>query len=175
MKNFLLSLLIVSGLIVSCKDDDTSSNMNPNEITTQDRSFAKDASMINNSEIQLGKLALVKAENPEIREYAQMMVDDHITAQSDLRAIAFTTGILAPDSLDTAHVALQTMLYNLSGSQFDIAYVRATLEDHKNALSAFNLELNMGSYTPLRSYAGTTKPKIEKHLAIADSLLKNIF
>src|SRR5689334_3323140 len=98
MKNLLLSLIVVSGLVVSCQDENMNgSNLNPNEITTQDRSFANNASIINNSEIQLGKLALIKAENPEIREYAKMMVDEHTTAQSNLHEIAFGAGILTPD------------------------------------------------------------------------------
>src|SRR5436190_10631309 len=50
-------------------------------------------------EVELGKLAQQKATSPEVKKFAQMMVDDHTKANEELMALAGTKNISLPASL----------------------------------------------------------------------------
>src|SRR6476620_6494216 len=50
--------------------------------------FVNDAAQGGMAEVQLGQLALKNSQNPEIKKFAQMMVDDHGKANAELKTLA---------------------------------------------------------------------------------------
>jgi len=53
-----------------------------------DQDFLKKAVIANLAEIELGRLATQKAQNPEVKQFAQMMVDGHTKALDELKQLA---------------------------------------------------------------------------------------
>ena len=83
-KLFFTASFIAGFLLVACnKDDDNDENTN-----TQDQTFVMQAAMSNRAEVDLGTLASTKATNSSVKAFAQMMVTEHSTAQSDLQNVA---------------------------------------------------------------------------------------
>ena len=60
--------------------------------------FLKQAAEINLGEVQLGKLAEQKGNNPAIRDFGRRMVEDHTKAEDNLRRIAQQQGVTLPSS-----------------------------------------------------------------------------
>ena len=60
--------------------------------------FLKQAAEINLGEVQLGKLAEQKGNNPAIREFGRRMVEDHTKAEDNLRQIAQQQGVTLPSN-----------------------------------------------------------------------------
>src|SRR5581483_11891811 len=64
----------------------TSGKVDRNQVSSSDRDFVKDLSIANAAEIELGKLAADHAASPQVKKFAQMMIDDHTKARDTLNA-----------------------------------------------------------------------------------------
>ncbi len=94
--------------------------------------FVPQAAMANMAEIQLGHLALKKAQSPEVKKFAQMMIDDHVKAQNELADAAYGAGIQWPKQLDDKHQQIQQRLSALSDQQFDREYMKTMVDGHRD-------------------------------------------
>ena len=52
-----------------------------------DDEFVRDVALKNMAEVELGRLALEKATNPEIKSFAQRTIDDHDAAGHNLKSV----------------------------------------------------------------------------------------
>lgn len=95
--------------------------------------FVEKAAIANMAEIQFSQLAQQKAQDPEVKQFAQEIADQHTKAQSDLQQAASTQGISLPSSLDSKHQKIQDRLSNLSGPDFDRAYIKAMVKSHDDS------------------------------------------
>ena len=97
-----------------------------------DQDFLKKAAIANLAEIELGRLASQKAQNPEVKQFAQMMVDGHTKALDELKQLAQrSAGAQLPTALDEKHQELQQRLSGLSGEEFDREYMEAMVDAHE--------------------------------------------
>src|SRR6478752_4266366 len=62
--------------------DNNNATNNPAQVTEEDTEFAVMAADAGMTEVELGKLALSKSSNADVKKYAQMMVDDHTAANN---------------------------------------------------------------------------------------------
>lgn len=100
------------------------------EAQSDTEKFIQKAAIANMAEIQLGQLAETRAESPEVKAFAKMMVDDHTKALDELKQAAGTTAI--PSTLDKKHQKLHDKLSKLSGAEFDKKYMEAMVDGHKD-------------------------------------------
>jgi putative membrane protein len=162
--------IAVSLVVAGCdKDDD-----DENSVNQTDRDFAKMAAMSNFAEIDAGQTASAKAQSNGVKQFGAMMVTDHTAASQELKPLAASQGLYAPDSLDAEHVALKAQLATLTGRPFDSVYVHSQVKDHNVAISLFQNEADNGQHKDLRNFAIKTLPKLHMHKHHADSLA-NLF
>lgn len=133
-------------------------------VTSDDAEFATAAANSGIAEVELGKLASTKATNPQVKEFAQMMVTDHGKANDELKAIAKTKNITLPLTVDSEHQKLMADLQKKSGKEFDKAYVDAMVDGHKKTLSLLQDEAKNGKDPELKSFASKTAPIVQHHL-----------
>jgi putative membrane protein len=174
MKKVIL-FLSVAALMAACKNDDDNGNNGggggtSNTVSDQDRSFAKMAAMANYEEVQAGQMAQNTGNDSVIRAFGSMMVSDHQAALDELHTIADSLNVYAPDSLDSAHVALSLQLALLTGHAFDSVYIHSQAADHATALTLFQNEVSNGSHSMLKNYASSKVPVLQMHKHLADSL-----
>lgn len=133
--------------------------------------FVKKAAIAGMTEVELGKIALSKSQDPAIRKFAQKMVDDHTKANEQLETIAKSKGIDVPKELDAEHKAMVQALNAKSGAAFDAAYSEAMNMDHARAVALF--EGASGSNdSDLAGFAKKTLPTLNEHKDMAHSLPK---
>jgi len=121
--------------------------------------FVQKAAIANMAEIQLGQLAAQHAENPQVKQFAQMMVDDHTRALEQLRNVASGQGIQVPSELDGKHQKLQQKLSKLQGAEFDRAYMDAMVDTHKDTEKLLKSHAGKGasaSASNMGSHHGTS-------------------
>ena len=134
------------------------------DISSGDREFAMKANMGNLAEIEAGTVAAQRGSSSGVKEYGNMMVTDHGSAQTTLRSIMNNLGIQAPDSLDDTHREANRKLSALKGAAFDKEYIAGQIKDHQETIAMFEQEANSGSNSQLREFAASTLPTLRKHL-----------
>lgn len=135
--------------------------------------FIHNAAISNMFEIESSKLALTKAHNPKVKEFAQMMVTDHSGAGAGLKAAV--AGLKTPHGdiptvLDETHQAKLDELKKLSGAEFDTAYIDAQVEAHKAATTLFEGYGENVEDDSLKAFAVETLPKLIEHQKIITNL-----
>lgn len=131
--------------------------------------FVNMAAQAGMTEVEAGKVALAKSKNPEIRGFAQRMVDDHGSANRELASLAKAKGIDTPRQLDAEHQAVVDALRARSGADFDAAYSRHMAMDHDKAIALFE----GASKSPDPEFAGfaqKTLPTLQEHKQLASQL-----
>src|SRR5688572_6293884 len=68
-----------------------------------DGDFVRDAALKNMAEIELSRMALDKATSPEIKAFAQRMIDDHGAAGDKLKGVISGHPFEWPAQLDDKH------------------------------------------------------------------------
>lgn len=135
-----------------------------------DTQFARDAAIGGMLEVQLGKIALQKASNEQVKEFAQRMVDDHSRIGDELSGIAAKDNIMLPDELDGKHKAVVERFSKMSaGSHFDSAYIDAMIRAHRADIAAFEKEQDIGQNHDLTKWVTNTLPTLRDHLRLAEA------
>ena len=138
-----------------------------------ERDFIVDQLEDGQAEIALARLATERATNPQVKEFAQMMVTDHQAAGDELGRIAIAGNINPPAELDRDHKNLQEDLMKLSGRDFDKKYIDAMVDEHQEAVN--ELEKKMDSSNPeVRTWATKTLPKVREHLEKAKQIKQTL-
>jgi len=142
----ILPLVCAAALVVGCNTNKTADNRDePAAVGTAgeaDRTAVHDSEkdFVGNqladgeAEIELGRMAAQKASNPEVKRFAQMMVDDHTKAGDQLKQIASTSAIPQDAKVDDKHKDLMDKLSKLRGMDFDKEYMSAMIDDHEDAV-----------------------------------------
>jgi putative membrane protein len=88
----------------------------------------------NNAEVELGQLAAKRAQNPQVKQYAQTMIDEHTKALDELKQVAASANIQLTSSLNENHQELHEKLATLTGAEFDREYINAMIDEHDDTL-----------------------------------------
>jgi putative membrane protein len=130
------------------------------------RQFVAKAAVGNLFEVETSKLATAKSQSPDVKKFAQMMIEDHTKAGSELKALVGKgdTGQLAvPTKLDRPHAQKLEQLEAAAGSEFDQSYKQMQLEAHREAVALFSSYAQTGDNAELKQWAGKTLPTLQKH------------
>lgn len=122
-------------------------------------------------EVQLATMALTKAKSPEVKKFAQMMVDDHTKANNELKAWAGKKGVSLPDVMSEDK---QKKYYDLErdedASDFDEEYMDEMVEDHKKDINKFEDIADDAKDAELKSWAAEKLATLRHHLAEAERI-----
>ena len=165
-----LSAFAALAILVSPAAAQTTTAPAPGSAAVPDaKSFVATAGVSNLFEIQSSRLALLKASKPAVKQFAQMMVDEHTRVADALTVAAQTANeTVPPQRLDSAHEELLGRLD--SASDFDRQYVEALTKAHQDAIGLFDTYSTRGESAPLKQFAAKTLPDLQKHLDAAEKL-----
>ena len=139
--------------------------------TVSSQSFARQAAVIGQAEIELSQLAAQKSQDQDVRDYAQRMVKDHEAADAKLEQIAQQANLILPESLDAEHEALKEQLSTLQGAAFDREYLKAMAKGHDKAVALFEAASRAPQMpAQLKEFAAATLPTLKEHDEMAHSL-----
>ena len=125
-------------------------------------------------EVALGKLAVEKGSSDAVKQFGQKMIDDHVKANDELKQIAAAGGVNLPDALDSKHQSRVDKVAKLSGPEFDKAYIKDQVKDHKHDIDDFKSEAQNGSEPNVKQFAMATLPTLEEHLNAVKDLNKTM-
>jgi len=132
--------------------------------------FVKKAALDGMTEVELGRIALLKSRDPKIRDFAERMLEDHGKTNEELGALAKRKGLSVPMALDPEHRSAIQALNARSGTAFDTAYSQHTAGDHSKAIALFQGAIT-GPDEDLAAFAKETLPTLEQHKEMAEALI----
>ncbi|WDF54602.1 DUF4142 domain-containing protein [Mucilaginibacter sp. KACC 22063] len=133
-------------------------------VDNDDAKFATDAANGGMAEVALGKLAITKTANAQVKQFADMMVSDHGKANEELMSIAKAKNITLPSTVDADHQAKMDKLSKETGKDFDKDYVDAMVDGHQKTLDLMQKEAKDGKDAELKAFAAKTAPIVQTHL-----------
>jgi putative membrane protein len=139
-------------------------------VSAADQAFLTDAMKGDNSEVALGNLAQQKGTAQGVKDLGQMLASDHGSHKATIAALGQQVGVAGTPELKDEAKAEETKLNALSGDAFDKEFVRATIEDHKKDIAAYEKEAQ--GTGPVAEMAQQTLPTLKKHLEAAQKLQK---
>lgn len=134
----------------------------------------------NQIDINAGKLALAKSQNPQVRQFAQQMVDDHTAVQKSVFALGAKLHVKPADSptetsLKKGAAENEAHLKTLSGAEFDRAYVDHEVAYHKAVIDAVKTTLIPNAQNAeLKSALEGAAPMFQGHLEHAEHLQSSL-
>lgn len=140
----------------------------------KDRSFLSEAAQGGLMEVRMGELGEQKATNPEVKNLAQTLHNDHQKANDELAGAVQSKGIQLPTEMSSTHQAAISSLESKSGAEFDRQFVRDTIRDHRKDIDAFERASRDLSDPDLKSWAEKTLPVLRKHLSLAEQAEKSL-
>jgi putative membrane protein len=139
-----------------------------------DTQFMREAAIGGMAEVDLGKIGVQRAENPDVKQFAQRMVDDHSKANDQLKQVAEKRGVALPGDVDAKHKAAIDRLSKLSGPAFDKAYMRDMVTDHNHDVSLFERQSASGKDDELKSWVDQTLPTLKEHQDMAKDVAAKV-
>ena len=150
---------------------------------SSDSSFVSQAALANMAEIQLGHLAVKRAQSDDVKKFAQMMVEDHVKAQRELADAASGAGIQWPKQLDDKHRQIHQRLSSISGDRFDREYMKTMIDGHRTVEAMLAERVDVGGARPsgaskadealtanVNKWATKTLPSVRAHLREAEQV-----
>ena len=158
--------------VISSNNVNISSNA-PNADKTSmsgDSTFMMKAAQGGMAEVELGRMAVEKAQNAEVKKFAQKMIEDHTNANTELKSLARNKSVTLPTETDAEHKALMEKMKALSGAEFDKAYVQAMVDDHRKTVDLFQNESTGGTDGDAKAFAAKTLPNLKMHLEMIQGI-----
>jgi putative membrane protein len=173
MKRHSLTLLSTAALAlaVSVGAHAQASAAASDKLSHQDKSFMKDAAENNAAEIAGSQLALKQATSGDVKTFAQMMIDDHGKAGTELKGLADQKGVKISDTPSVMQKTQAKMLSERKGSSFDQHYADSIgVKAHQDTIKLFQKEVDKGTDPDVKAWASKTLPTLQHHLEAAQAL-----
>jgi putative membrane protein len=139
----------------------------------QDQMFVKEALQRNLMETAVGKLATQQGSRPEVRWLGRKLVDDRSRMDDLMSQAAFQLSVRPPETMGKKDSSVLAMLGELSGSQFDDAFLRWVMRSHKRSLVDFQLEAYASNTVAAQKMAAQGAEMIREHLQMIEHIVQN--
>ena len=140
-----------------------------------EQDFLMKAAQANMSEIDIARFAMQKSQNPDVKDYANMIQSDHTSALEDLTDLMKDRGISMPRTLNPETKMNIEKMTALSGADFDREFANMMVADHQKVIEMFRDEANIVENPDVLKYAEDMLPKLEMHLEKGQRLQSRLF
>ncbi|MGC4896890.1 DUF4142 domain-containing protein [Micromonospora sp. DT31] len=142
--------------------------------STQDTQYLQAVHQVNLFEITSGNLAQQKGKNQQVKDLGKMFVTDHTQLDQTVQSTAQQLNVQLPADPTADQQKVLDKLNNLSGAEFDKAWVTAQLAGHVQAIQATQTEISQGSEQSVVQIAQDALPVLQAHydalVALAQTL-----
>jgi putative membrane protein len=137
----------------------------------QTREFVQAAGNSDSFEILEAQTVLAQSTNPDVRTFAQHMLEDHSRTRAALADAAARAGLAPPpEGPSTDQAQMLSALQSQRGADFDKTYVKQQALAHRSALTVEQKYATEGDQSAIRQAAAGAVPTISAHLQIADRM-----
>jgi putative membrane protein len=121
-------------------------------------------------EVKLGELAQSNSVTENVKEFGRKMITDHSRVNEELKRIAASKKISLPDRLSDHSQKEYEWLSKKTGKDFDKAYMKFMVRDHKMDIHEFEREGKKGNDPEIKKFASDKIPVLKDHSAMAKKI-----
>jgi putative membrane protein len=140
-----------------------------------DKDFVENAAQGGWAEIEGSKLAQTKATSPEVKQFAEQMIQDHTKANEELAALAKQKGYTPPTEPSLMQRTELKALSVVSGETFDKMYAsRIGVSAHEDTVEMFEKAAKDAKDPDIKAFAAKTLPTLQHHLEMAKAMQQKV-
>jgi len=142
------------------------------ELTSSTKGFVEAAALSDMYEVQAGQLASMRAHMPELKKFAQEMMDAHTMASNQLKGLLAkdAPNIMPPTELDSRHQGLLNDLKGAKDEDFDGRYIAQQINAHNEANILMRGYAKDGDNADIKTFAAETQPKVQMHIDMINDI-----
>jgi putative membrane protein len=137
---------------------------------------------IDDAEVDAARLAIEKAQNADVKKYAQDMIDAHSKDKREVEQLeksANVTATMMPSggilaTLHASHEKTMNELRTVTGAEFDRQYVKAQVTAHTQALDVLRRMESAAQNAQVKAHLAKVIPVVQGHLDRATQLERTI-
>jgi putative membrane protein len=137
-------------------------------VAPTDAAFAQKVAASNAAEIELSRIAYVRARSPEVRAFARQLLIDHRDMAINLDNFALERGYLIAWEIQPEMASNIERIRTLDGPAFDKAYMDLMVQAHSKSVATLETQAASGHETA--SLANASLPTVRHHLEMARDL-----
>src|SRR6185295_2294091 len=134
-------------------------------VAPTDAAFAQKVAASNAAEIELSRIAYVRAHAPEVRAFARQLLIDHRDMAINLDNFALERGYLIAWEIQPDMARSIERIRTLDGAAFDKAYMELMVEAHSKSVATLETQAASGRETAM--LANASLPTVRHHLEMA--------
>lgn len=144
------------------------------EPTSNDKDFLKNTAQDSNYEIRTAKLVLQKGTSPDVKAYANMILQDHTALNRQIAKTDTATKIdpVKPGSMSLSDDASYAKLKLLTGKTFEDSYIKSLSSGNEDAVNAAKSEASGSAIPAIKQLAEHRAALDTKHAQKANALAK---
>ena len=123
----------------------------------------QEAAKMNTAVIKVAQLASEKAENAELKRFAQTLERDHQNSQREVEKLAGKHNVTLTTTLDEKCKQEIAKLEGLSGAEFDREFAKGAVEGHAMAVAHLEQASREVKDADLRQYTQKTLTQVREH------------
>ena len=132
---------------------------------TDEAGYVAQAGAADLFEIESSKIALEKSQNKAVRDFAQMMIDQHQKSTADIKAAAQKAGVtVQPPALMANQQQILEEIKAADAGNFDSVYVRNQRMAHNAALALHQGYARNGDTPALKETASAVAKVVQEHI-----------
>jgi len=146
-------------------------------LADRDEDFLKHAAQATKVELAASQLAATKADNAEVKAFAEKLVTEHTASNSELLKFVVAKNVALKDDDPDFKIKKEKheSLQKLSGAAFDKEYLEDMISDHEDAITLFSNEAVKSKDEEMKSWAYKALPTLKEHLQAARELRAKLF
>lgn len=141
------------------------------QLARADRGFLEQAAQNGHAELEASRLAVQKATDPQVKRFAQTMVDEHTRMGQELQTLARSKGVQVPNEPSMMQRAKLKLLSGADGGDFTSRYVDSFgLSAHEETIKLFEEAARDARDPEVKAFASRGLPGLQRHLTMAREL-----
>lgn len=134
--------------------------------------FVSQAAASDMFEIETSRVAANQAQDPKVKQFAQMLVADHTKSTNELKTIAASLqpAVTVAPTLRADMQSKLDALKSAEGAEFDRLYMSQQIPAHQEALTLHRSFADAGQEQQLKTFASKTADVVQKHLTEAQAI-----
>ena len=138
----------------------------PGELSATSQTFVDNAALTDMYEVQAGQIAAMRSPSPDIKQFAQQMIDTHTQHLNELKRLIAknVSGYRPPPQLDQTRQALLDDLQAANDQVFDARYIAQQADQHMQSGILMRGYIKAGDNPDFRNFAQQTLPLVTMQL-----------